>query len=164
MRIQKRRHRERKTNYTKRIKLLSGAKPRILFRKTNKYIITQYITSKNAQDRVEISINSKEILKYGWPKDAQGSLKSTTASYFTGYLIAKKIIKDKKQIPVFDIGMIRKIHKTRAYAFLKGLIDAGLKIQYNEAKDIFPVEERTKGKHLKHKIDFEKIKLAMDKI
>jgi len=162
MRIQKRRRRENKTDYLKRLKLLKGEKPRIVFRKTNRYIIAQYITSEAAQDKIITSMNSRELNKYGWPKNAQGSLKSISASYLTGYLIGKKIKKQKLEEPILDTGMNRVLHKNRIYAFLKGIIDSGIKIACK--KEMFPEESRIKGQHLKNKIPFEEIKSQIDKI
>lgn len=136
-----------KTDYGKRKKLLRGNSPRIVFRRTNRYVIAQYITTKEAKDSIEIGVTSKNLEKYGWPKEFEGSLRSITASYLTGILIGKKILKEKKEIPVFDLGMISSAHKTRPYAFLKGLVDAGLKISHD--KKVFPEEDRIEGKHLK---------------
>lgn len=143
----KRRRKENKTDYLKRLKLLKSKMPRIVFRKTNRYIIAQYVTSKQAKDKVEIGINSKQLIKYGWPKEFQGSLKSIPASYLTGFLIGKKIIKEKRETPIIDFGMIRVLHKTKLFAFLKGLIDVGIKIKYQ--KDVFPNDEKITGKNLK---------------
>jgi len=156
MKVNKKRRRQNKTDYLKRLKLLKSKSPRIVFRKTNKYIIAQYITSKQAQDRIEIGINSKNLMNYGWPEKAKGSLKSLPASYLTGYLIGKKILKQKLKKPILDIGMIRALHKNRAYAFTKGLIDAGVKINCQEK--VFPDESRIKGEHMKNKIPFDEIK------
>src|SRR5271169_2066091 len=99
------RRREGKTDYTKRIKLLSSANPRIVFRKTNRYIIAQYVTAIESKDKIEIGITSKALEKFGWPKELEGSLKSITASYLTGFLIGKMILKEKKEKPILDIGM-----------------------------------------------------------
>ena len=55
--IDKRRRREHKTNYTKRLILLKGKVPRLVVRKTNKYIILQIIESSHAQDKVSYSVN-----------------------------------------------------------------------------------------------------------
>ncbi|MEK6833050.1 MAG: 50S ribosomal protein L18 [Nanoarchaeota archaeon] len=162
MRTQKRRRKENKTDYLKRLKLLKGEKPRIIFRKTNRYIISEYIESKEAQDKVIIGFDSRKLNEYGWPKDAQGSLKSITASYLTGYLIGKTIIKEKLENPILDSGMNRVLHKNKIYAFIKGLIDSGIKI--NCKKEFFPEELRIKGQHLKHKIPFDEIKLKIDKL
>jgi len=56
MKTLKRRRKEHKTDYAKRIKLLKGGSPRVVFRKTNKYIISQYVKSKNAQDKIDEGI------------------------------------------------------------------------------------------------------------
>ncbi|MBU0894331.1 MAG: 50S ribosomal protein L18 [Nanoarchaeota archaeon] len=160
MKTQKRRRKESKTNYSKRIKLLKSMSPRIVFRKTNKYLIAQYILSKEAQDKVEIGVNSKDLIKYGWPKEFIGSLKSIPAAYFTGFLIGEEI-KTKKETPIIDFGMIRNLHKTKIYAFLKGLVDAGVKIKTKEK--VFPSEDIIKGSNLKNKIPFEEIKSKIEK-
>ncbi len=155
MRIPKKRRIERKTNYSKRLKLLKGNLPRMVFRKTNKYLIAQYIISEEAKDKVEIGLNSKKLLEYGFPENA--SLKSVPAAYALGYLIGKKIIKEKKEVPIIDFGMIRSLNKSKCYAFLKGIVDSELKIKYNEEKDLFPSQERIEGQHLKNKIELKKI-------
>lgn len=152
MKTIRKRRRQSKTDYLKRIKLLKSRKPRIVFRKTNKYIIAQYVISKEARDTVRIGINSKILLKYGWPKEKIGSLKSLPASYLTGYLMGKKILKNKLQEPIMDFGMIRTIHKTKVFAFLKGLIDSGVKIICK--KEAFPKEDRI----IKEDIKFKEIK------
>jgi large subunit ribosomal protein L18 len=162
MRTQKRRRKENKTDYLKRLKLLKGEKPRIIFRKTNRFIISEYIVSKEAQDSVVVGLDSRKLNEYGWPKNAQGSLKSTTASYLTGYLIGKRITKQNLETPILDAGMNRVLHKNKIYAFLKGIIDAGIKI--NCDKEFFPEESRIKGQHLKNKIPFDEIKLKIDKL
>lgn len=153
MKTLKRRRKEYKTDYLKRIKLLKSDSPRVVFKKTNKYIIAQYVKSKEAQDKVEMGITSKILIKYGWSKEFGGSLKSIPASYLTGLLIGKKILEKKLEKPIADFGMMRVLHKNRAFAFLKGLKDSGIEIECKE--EFFPNEDRIKGKHLKK--DFSKI-------
>ena len=63
----KRRRKEHKTDYKLRRGLLSSNIPRIVVRRTNKYFIVQVVESKEAQDKIELGINSKNLLKYGWP-------------------------------------------------------------------------------------------------
>jgi large subunit ribosomal protein L18 len=157
------RRREGKTDYAKRIKLLRSGNPRIIFRRTNRYIIAQYIITKEAKDKIEIGITSKNLEKFGWPKEFLGSLRSIPAAYLTGYLIGKQIVKEKKETPIFDMGMTSPIHKTRPYAFLKGLIDSGLKLAHDSK--IFPEEDRIKGKNMKKDFSsvFEKIKSNISK-
>ncbi len=155
MKINKRRKREYKTDYLKRIKFLKSNSPRVVFRKTNKYLIAQYTTSKEAKDKIEFGLTSKELLKFGWPKEFSGSLKSISAAYFLGLLMSKKIKEKKLQKPIIDFGMIRMISKTKTYGFLKGLKDGGIDISCK--KELFPEENRIKGEHLKNKIPFEEI-------
>ena len=161
--IQKRRRRENKTDYLNRLKLLKSEKPRLVFRKTNKYLIGQYILSEEAQDKINFGTTSKTLLKYGWPESFKGSLKSIPASYLTGYMIAKKILKDKLEKPIMDLGMLRTLHKTKIFAFLKGAIDAGLDIPCPE--EAFPEEERIQGKDMKEDFTktFNEIKSKLDK-
>jgi len=163
MRTVKLRRIKNKTDYLKRLNLLKSKTPRIVFRKTNKYILSQYVRSKAAQDSIEIEVSSKRLLTKGWPKEFKGSLKSIPASYLTGYLMGTLIKKEKKENPIVDFGMIRVLHKTKAYAFLKGLKDAGIEIECN--KEFFPEEERIKGKNLKKDFSkhFQEIKSKLEK-
>ena len=142
--------------------MLKGRIPRVIFRKSNKNVIAQYVTSKQAQDKIEFGVSSKDLLKHGWPKENQGSLKSIPASYLTGFLIGKKVI-TKAETPILDFGMQRVLHKTKIFAFLNGLVDAGVKIQYDEK--LFPDENRIKGKHMKKDFSstFEQIKSNIEK-
>ena len=158
----KRRRHEQKTDYIKRIGLLKSGRPRIVFRKTNRYIISQYIESNEAQDKIGVSLTSKLLLDYGWPKEFSGSLKSLTAAYLTGLLMGKRISK-KKSEPILDIGMIKNNHKGKVFAFLKGLKDSGVKIKSEEEN--FPSEDRIKGKHLKKDFSnlFNEIKSRIEK-
>ena len=160
----KRRRKEYKTDYKKRFNLLKSNLPRIIFRKTNRYLIAQYVVSKEAQDKIIFGIDSRELLKYGLPESKKRSLKSIPVAYLTGYLIGKIILSKKLspegassgENPIIDFGLARIIHKTGAYAFIQGLIDSGIKI--NCEKESFSEESRIKGEHLKNKIPFDKIK------
>ena len=99
----------------------------------------------------------------GWPIDIDGSLKSTPAAYFTGLLIGKEIIKNKKETPIVDFGMLRILSRSKVHAFLKGLVDSGIKIKYK--KENFPNEDRISGKHLKKDFSgfFNEIKSKIEK-
>jgi len=161
--IQKRRRRENKTDYLNRLKILKSGKPRVVFRKTNKYVLGQYVFSENAQDKILFGITSKILIKYGWPEKFYGSLKSLPASYLTGYVLAKNILSKGLETPIMDFGMLRTLHKSKIFAFLKGLIDAGIKISCPE--EAFPEEERIQGRNLKEDFTkiFNEIKLKIDK-
>ncbi len=156
----KRRRKEFRTDYKKRFALLKSRMPRIVFRKTNRYLIAQYIKSKEAQDKIVFGVNSKELLEYGWPE--KESIKSISAAYLTGYLAGKKILLKKLEEPILDFGMARVLNKTSPFAFIKGLVDSGVKIKCE--KENFPDESRIRGEHLKNKIPFNEIKLKIEKI
>lgn len=161
LRTIKHRRVEAKTDYGKRMKLLKSEKPRIVFRRTDRYAIAQYVVSDEAQDKIILGITSKALLRYGWPESATGSLKSIPASYLTGFLFGKKIQKEDLETPIVDFGMIRMKHKTKTFAFLKGLIDAGLEIECKD--EAFPEEERLNGESLKHKVKVSEIKSKIEK-
>ena len=163
MRTIKRRRKQSKTDYGKRIKLLKSGFPRIVFRKTNTYVLSQYVETKEAQDKVIFGFCSKDLFRYGWPKEFENSLKSIPAAYLLGFLSGKRIQKEKLKTPLPDFGMSRMVHKTKVYAFLKGLIDSGLELKYK--KDIFPDENKLSGKNLKKDFssEFSKIKSKIEK-
>jgi len=156
MKLDKRRRIENKTNYTKRLKLLEAGHKRFVARKTNRYLILQIVESDNASDKVIYSVNTKELLKHGLPKENANSLKSIPASYLGGYLLGKKI-KDSKEMVILDLGLISNTKGSRIYAAVKGLNDAGVKINYDDK--IIPSKDKIEGEGSKiNKNLFEKIK------
>ncbi len=154
MKLDKKRRREGKTNYRKRLILLKSNCPRLVIRKTNKYIILQIIESKHAQDRVLYCVNTKELLKYEWPESKKGSLKSVAACYLGGLLLGRKM-KDIKKV-ILDSGLIPSTKGSRIYAVVKGVADSGIEINYDEK--ILPSEDR-----IKQIEGFDKIKEAIQK-
>ena len=134
----RRRRKEQKTDYRARLALLKSQKPRLIIRKTNRAIIAQIVVSEGAQDKVLITVTSRDLLAQGWPKESQGSLKSLPAAYLTGFLIAKKI-KAKTPQAILDLGLQRNIPRSRLYAVLKGAIDAGLSVPHSA--EVLPTSE-----------------------
>ena len=143
----KRRRRENRTNYKARRILLESGIPRIVVRRTNKYYILQAVESNEAQDKVIATVTSKELLKNGWDAKMSGSLKSISAGYLTGMLMAKKLKKGKY---IVDLGMARTFTGSRVFAVVKGLVDGGLDVPANEK--VFPSEDRLNGEHLKPEV------------
>jgi large subunit ribosomal protein L18 len=143
--------------------MLKGETPRVIFRKTNRYIIAEYVTSHEAQDKVEIGLTSKKLKKFGWPDEFDGSLKSIPAAYLTGFLMGKEISKKKLATPIVDVGMTRTLSKNKIFAFINGLVDAGIKIKC--PKENFPENERIEGKNLKKDFSktFKEIKSKIEK-
>ncbi|MBI3334623.1 50S ribosomal protein L18 [Candidatus Pacearchaeota archaeon] len=134
----KRRRLEARTDYRARLAMLKADKPRLVVRKTNRYIIAQVITSTRAQDTIVTSVTSKELLEKGWPPELSGSLKSRAAAYLTGFLLGIKV-KGKIKEALLDVGMHRNVAKSRIYALLKGALDAGMHIPHSE--EILPTDE-----------------------
>ncbi|MEM5815044.1 MAG: 50S ribosomal protein L18 [Candidatus Aenigmatarchaeota archaeon] len=159
-RIHFRRRREGKTNYRKRLKLLLSKKPRLVFRRTLRYIIGQIILFDKKGDKVLFGLTSKILKKFGW----KYACDNTPAAYLTGYILAKKAIKNGINEAVFDLGLYTSSKGNRGYAFLKGAIDAGLDVPHDES--IFPSDERIKGFHIGAEVakNFEEVKNIIDKM
>ncbi len=136
--LPRRRRLEARTDYKARLALLKAGKPRIIIRKTNQYIIVQAVHSEGAQDYIIKGRTSKDLLGKGWPAAKQGSLKSLPAAYLTGILLGKAI-KDKTTEAILDIGMNRNIQKSRIYAVLRGILEAGVEIPHS--KDALPTDK-----------------------
>lgn len=126
----RRRRKEGKTDYKARFGFLKSGKPRIVVRKTNRYIVGQIVISDIAQDKVICSATSKELLSLGWPKELSGSLKGLPASYLTGFLLGRKSGDVKEGI--LDMGLQRNTKNSRIYSFLKGIVDSGFNVAHSE--------------------------------
>lgn len=128
-----------KTNYKKRLNLLKSKKPRLIIRRTNKYIIMQIAEFTNKGDKILYSANSKELSKFGWNL----SFKNLPAAYLTGLLLGKKI-KGQLDEAILDIGVQEKSPKL--FAALKGVVDSGLNVPHSE--DNLPNKDLISGKHI----------------
>lgn len=131
MKTVRRRRAEKKTDYKARFGLLKSGEIRLVVRKTNRYILAQFIETSHAQDKIIFGLTSKILIEKGWPKANMGSMKSLPAAYLTGFILGKLALQKNIKQAVLDIGMHRNIHKSRLYAVLKGTLDAGLKIPHN---------------------------------
>jgi large subunit ribosomal protein L18 len=151
---QRRRRLERKTDYKARFAMLKSEQPRLVIRRTNRYILVQIVESDIAQDKVIAEASSKDLIEKGWPKEKEGSLKSLPAAYLTGYLLVKNL-KIKISSAILDLGLQRSIKGSRLYAALKGAVDAGLNIPHDPKA--FPANERIE-KNEKLKTIFAKVK------
>ncbi|MEK6908525.1 MAG: 50S ribosomal protein L18 [Nanoarchaeota archaeon] len=133
--VRRRRH-EGRTDYKARFFLLKSGKPRVVFRKTNRFLQAQVVISEIAKDRVIVNVSTKDLIKFGWPEKLSGSLKSLPAAYLMGYLLAKRT---EIKSGVLDIGLLSHVPKSRIYAFVKGMKDAGFEIPVNE--EVLPDDE-----------------------
>lgn len=137
-----RRRREGKTDYKKRLTLLSSEKPRLVVRKSLKYIRAQIVNYEDVGDKTVVVANSKELQGLGW----KFACDNTPAAYLTGVLIAKKAAQAKVKEAVLDTGLYPSTKGSRLYALVKGAIDGGLEIPIDE--EMFPSEDRINGNHI----------------
>lgn len=142
-RVPWRRRREGKTNYYKRLKLILSGKPRMVVRRSLKYVTVQFAEAQLNGDKILAAAHSRELVKkYGW----QGGTSNTPAAYLTGLLAGYRARLAGIEEAVLDIGLADPVPGSRVFAALKGALDAGLKIPHGEG--IFPSEERIKGEHI----------------
>jgi len=142
-RVPWRRRREGKTNYYKRLKLIRSGKPRLVVRRTNRYIIVQVVEARVEGDRVIAAAHSRELVKrYGW----LGGTGNTSAAYLTGLLAAARARRAGVEEAVLDIGLATPVPGSRVFAALKGALDAGLRVPHSP--EILPPAERIRGEHV----------------
>jgi len=136
---------------------LKSGKPRLVIRKSNKYITAQIVESSMSKDKVRAKASSKDLLEIGWTKELSGSLKSLQAAYLTGFLLGKKL-KGKEEQLILDQGLNRNVHGSRIYALVKGALDSGVDIIHDEK--ILPKDDRLNSNETLSQI-MEKLKEKM---
>jgi len=140
-----RRRRKNITDYRKRLKLLKSKKPRLVVRRFLNNIIAQITLYNEKGDKTLLTVHSKILeKKYGW-KGHRGNLPT---AYLVGLLAGLEAKKKGIEEAILDIGRFRSTKENSLYSALKGIIDAGLNIPYNE--EILPSEDRIKGEHIKN--------------
>ncbi len=137
-----RRRREGKTDYLKRLALLKSRKPRLVVRKTNRYIIVQFVRFKESGDEVIAHAFSKELERYGWMYGG----KNLPAAYLTGYLAALRAKEAGVSEAILDIGRFPSKRGSRLYAALKGVLDAGIEVPHSD--EVLPDDARIRGEHI----------------
>lgn len=137
-----RRRREGKTDYRKRLALLKSGLPRMVVRRTNRYMIVQFVRFKHEGDEVIAYASSKELQRYGWPYAG----KNTPAAYLTGFLAALRAKKAGVSEAILDVGRFPSKKGSRLYAALKGALDAGVEVPHSP--EVLPDESRIRGEHI----------------
>ncbi|MGC8662541.1 MAG: 50S ribosomal protein L18 [Candidatus Micrarchaeia archaeon] len=110
------------TNYKRRLALVKGGMNRVVVRKSNRSIISQVIKYSEKGDIVLASVDSKELVKFGWPSKV-----NRPTAYLVGLLLSKKY-KDNDEL-VLDIGLLPQVKNSLPFIFAKGCIDGGMKIR-----------------------------------
>jgi len=141
--VKPRRHRERKTDYRRRLKLLRSKKPRIVVRKSLKAIRVQFVEFSPEGDKVLVSAISNELAKqYNW----KHSVSSTPAAYLTGLLAGKRAKEKGINEGILDIGLHHPTVGGKLFASLKGVLDAGVACPHDDT--MIPKEDRINGAHI----------------
>ena len=141
--VQFRRRREGRTDYRYRLKLLKSGLARAVVRIANGRVLVSLVAYDPTGDRVIATAQSRELPGLGFPS---GSLKSTPASYLTGYLAGLRAKAAGTSSAVLDVGLRRPTRGGRLLGALRGLLDAGVQIPHGEKG--FPTIDRLNGKHL----------------
>ncbi len=136
------RRRELKTDYHQRLALLKSGLPRLVVRKSLRYILAQIVEYDPKGDKVLFSVLSKKLRDFGW----NFSFANTPAAYLTGLIVGYEALKRGVKKAVLDIGLQRSTKGNRIYALVKGCLDAGLEVPCSEA--VIPSEERIRGEHI----------------
>jgi large subunit ribosomal protein L18 len=138
-----RRRREGKTNYRTRRAFVLSRVPRAVVRLSLKNVIVQVIEAKSIGDKVLVSAHSHELAKsYGW-KCNGGNLPS---AYLTGLLCGYKALANGVETAFLDIGLHLPVKRSRIFAALKGLVDAGVEVPHSE--EVLPEDSRIAGEHI----------------
>jgi len=133
------------TDYRRRLKLLTGRKPRAVVRVSNTRTTRQLVTLAASGDLVTVSLTGSDLSKkFGWPDDY--SKKSVPASYLVGYAMGKAALAQGAEEAILDIGLAASTPGNRVFSALKGMVDAGLDIPHGE--NVLPDEERINGAHI----------------
>jgi len=141
-RVPFRRRREGKTDYRKRLKLVRSGMTRAVVRRSLKHTVVQLVRYDEKGDHIIASATTAQLKEMGWT----GSTGNTPAAYLAGLLAGRRAIVASIDKAVLDIGLLTPSKGSRVFATLKGLLDAGLKI--NHSKEVLPSDERIRGKHL----------------
>ncbi len=152
-----RRKRKGKTNYKKRLELLKSGLHRLVVRPSNKHITIQILEYRDDGDLVKASAHSEELKEFGWTQPTG----NTPSAYLTGLLCGLRSKNTGVKKAIMDIGLRPSIKGSRIYAGLKGVIDSGLTIPFDE--NMLPDKERIQGVHISEYKKDKKILSAFDK-
>ncbi len=123
-----RRRREGKTDYAKRLALVKSELPRMVFRRSNKGIVVQFIEFDPKGDVTRVMVTNKQLQKLGW-----NAKRNRWTAYLAGYAAAKKAKEKGISSFVFDMGLYKASKGAIAFAALKGAVDAGLETKYDDS-------------------------------
>lgn len=137
--VRLRRRREGRTDYRRRLALLKSRSARVVVRKSNNNLTVQFVGYDESGDKVLAAAQATDLRKLGWT----GHTGNTQAAYLAGLLAGTRAKAAGVTEGVLDIGRHAPVPKSRVFAGLKGVLDAGIEIPHGE--DILPDEDRVTG-------------------
>jgi len=173
MQVKPKRRRQGKTDYYARRRLVcqeknkyDSKKYRLVVRKTNSQLLCQIIFSTMTGDKVLCAAESRELTNHG----LTAGLTNYSAAYATGYLIARRLLKqvglaenyagveavdgeyfnasdnqegDKRPFKaLLDVGIQRTTTGARVFGVMKGACDGGIDVPHSNKR--FPGYTRAK--------------------
>ena len=137
-----RRKRTGRTDYHKRLKLLSGDTVRFVIRKSLHHMRLQIIEYEPTGDKVLVSATTQELAKQGY----KGATCNVPAAYLCGILLARKAKAAKIARAVADIGLSTPVGGSVLFAAVAGARDGGLDVP--TSVEALPAADRLAGKHI----------------
>lgn len=135
-----RRRRKNLTDYKKRLGLIKSDAPRMVVRISNKRILIQITRFDEKGDKIEVSVRSDDLSRFGWMPQA-----NTPSAFLAGMLAGKMAIKKGIKKANLDMGMKTANAGSISFAAAIGAKQAGLDISVEES--IVP-EDRLDGTHI----------------
>lgn len=125
-----RRRREKKTNFQKRLALVKSEKPKMVVRRSNRYVTVQFVEFKPKGDVTLLTVNGTKLKKmFNWP-----SKRNVWSAYLAGLYAGREASKKGVKEFVLDLGMRTASKGSVVFAALQGAVDAGLKTSYSDEK------------------------------
>jgi len=144
-RLRFKRRRTAETDYHRRMRMLRGGVPRAVVRISNTQVTCQLVCYETSGDKVLVSVTGKTLVdKHKWPPTS--SRKSVPACYLAGIALGKLALEAGHSKAILDIGLAASSRGNRAYAALRGMVEAGLDVPHSE--EILPPDERVNGNHI----------------
>ena len=134
---------EGRTDYKLRLRLLSSRQTRLVVRRSLGGMVVQFVNYRDAGDHVLVCANIQQLRRsYGW--QAHGG--NIPAAYLIGYLAGLQAKKCGVTSAVLDLGLFKVVPRSRIFAVVKGVLDAGVIVPV--AEDALPREDRLYGEHI----------------
>lgn len=149
-----RRRRAGRTDYQRRLALLKSGIPRMVVRKTNRYVVVHVTQFSDRGDVTVAHATSQSLKGYGFAGKC-----NAPSAYLTGLLVGRMAKVRGVSKVILDIGLHASTQGSIVFCAQKGAIDAGLESSLDEGK--LPAEARITGSHLKNAADFAKAKEAV---